>query len=117
MSINLTMMVGRLTRDPELKMGRSGVTFANFCLAANRQYKDQAGEKREETAFLPCLIFGKPAEWTGTHKKGEPVAVAGRLRTESWEGDGKQHSRLVLVVESIQFFEHTNSNSGDQPPF
>jgi len=99
--LNVTTLMGRLTRNPELRSGKSGARFAVFTVAVNRKWKDE-GTQREEAAFVPCLAFGPPAEWVAAGKKGESVMVSGRLRTESWEFDGTNHSRLVLVVSELQ---------------
>lgn len=105
--INNAVVGGRLTRDPELRRGNSGVPWATFTIAANHRYKTSDGE-REEVAFLNCVMFGKPAEWASEHKRGDHVVVCGRLRTTSWESDGKPHSRLELVVQDFRFFPAKN---------
>lgn len=104
--LNHTTLVGRLTRDPELRRGPSGTPYATFTVASNRKWKSE-GENgsREESAFVSCIAFGWPAEWAAQHRKGESVLVHGRLRTDSWEADGNTHSRLVLVVAELQFIQ------------
>jgi single-strand DNA-binding protein len=95
-----------------------GTPVASFSLAANRKYKAN-GDQQEETAFVNCALFGPPAEWLGEHRKGEKLAVSGRLRSESWESDGSTRWRLVLVVEEIDFYQRgtngPNGGAGGQP--
>ena len=76
--INSVVLVGRLVRDPEVRTTPRGVSVGNFTLAVNRRFKVN-GEAQEETAFVPCAVFNLPAQWLGEHKKGEKVAVSGRL--------------------------------------
>jgi single-strand DNA-binding protein len=129
--INSCVVAGRLVRDPEVRRGNSGTSWATFSIAANHKYK--AGDTvREEVAFVSCISFGKPAEWCASHKRGDHVVVNGRLRTSSWEKDGQKHSRLELVVDNARFYpaqviNHQNgsdsstpvpeSDSTDAPPF
>lgn len=106
--INSAVVGGRLVRDPELRRGNSGTSWATFAVASNHRYKTSDGE-REEVAFLNCVAFGRPAEWCAEHHKGDHVVVCGRLRTTSWESDGKPHSRLELVVQDFRFFPATRN--------
>ncbi len=123
--INNAVVGGRLTRDPELRRGNSGTSWATFSVASNHRYGD-----KDEVAFVSCIAFGKPAEWACEYKRGDHVVVCGRLRTTSWESDGKPHSRLELVVQDFRFFPARNGASEvpretsepevvetDRPPF
>ncbi len=100
--VNVTTLTGRLTRDPDVRSGQSGVRYALFTVAATRRWKDN-GNQKEETAVVPCISFGLPAERVAQHRKDEPIVVSGRLRSDRWEAEGAIHSRLVLVAGEIQF--------------
>jgi single-strand DNA-binding protein len=102
--------MGRLVRDSEIRFSSSGIAVASITIAANRRWKSKSGEIEEETAFVPCVVFGPPAEWTKEHRKGESLIVAGHLRTDSWQREGTAHSRLILVVDEIQFVERKRGN-------
>ena len=114
--INNTILVGRLVRDPERKVTRNGVSLGFCTVAVNRRYKDQNGQQKDEVAFVPCTVFGPPATWLMEYRKGTLVIVEGRLRTESWEGPDGMQSKLVLIVESIQFVESLKRASGIAAP-
>jgi single-strand DNA-binding protein len=105
-----------LVRDPELRYGQSGIAVASLTLAVNRRWKDkQTGQAQEESAFVPAVLFGRPAEWAKEHKKGECAIMSGRLRTDTWQSDGTSRSRLVLIADECQFVERIrggDSNGG-----
>jgi single-strand DNA-binding protein len=102
--LNYIVLTGRLTRDPVARRGETGVFFAYFTIAANRFYKDKTGAFQQETAFVPCVAFGRSAELISHRLKGEPVIAAGRLRTDVWEQDAEKRSQLTLVCESVRAF-------------
>ena len=102
-NINQVTVVGRLTRDPEVRFAATGTAVASFSVATNHRYQDKGGQWKDEAAFVPCSCFGRMAEQLTDKHKGEPVLVVGRLRTESWVKDGVNHSRLVLIAEVINF--------------
>ena len=110
-SFNRVMLMGNLTRDPQLKHLPSNVVVAEFGLACNRRYRTAAGEDRDEVAFVECAAFGRQAETIGQYcTRGKPLFVEGRLKYETWEakgGDDKQtggkRSRLSVIVENFQF--------------
>lgn len=96
--------MGHLARDVEVKFTNSGTAIGNFCIGVTHKYKAGNGEQREEVAWVDCVAWGKTGELIGQHlKKGDPIFVNGRLKTESWEKDGQKRSKLVLVVETFQF--------------
>ena len=107
--LNNVTVVGRLVRDPELKQTPSGLTVGAITVACNRVWKDANGQAREESAFIPVVVFGRPAEWLRDHKRGEPILISGRLRTESWEKDDRTLSKLVLVADVIRFFQRNQA--------
>lgn len=103
---NKVILAGNLTRDPELRYTPSGTAIAKFGLALNRKWKDQSGELKEEVTFVDVDAFGKQAELIGQYlKKGQPLLVEGRLRTDSWEDKQTQQkrSRLGVVLEGMTF--------------
>lgn len=102
--INQTFLVGRLTKAAELRYSLAGVAIGTFTLAANRKFKS-GDTLREEVLYLPCVTFGRPAEWIKDSSKGDAIAVAGRLKTEEWTKDNQKHSRIVLLVEELQRVE------------
>lgn len=112
--MNRVVLVGRLTKDPELKYTQSGVPVANFTLAVNRPFSNQQGEK--EADFINCIVWRKPAENVANFlKKGSLAGVDGRVQTRHYEGqDGKRVFVTEIVAESVQFLEP--KNQGSQPP-
>ena len=105
-SYNKVILMGNLTRDPELKYIPSGMAVANLGLAVNRVWTDrESGERKEEASFIDLEAWGRTAETMNEYlKKGSPALVEGRLRQQRWEtDDGQNRSRLVVVVERFQF--------------
>ena len=99
--LNITVLSGRLVRDPITRNNGSGMSF--FTIAANRRYRDKSDNRQEETAYVACKCFGGWADMVARHGKGDMLIAEGRLRTESWETDGTTRSQLVLVCDSVQF--------------
>ncbi len=113
-SLNKALLIGNLTRDPELRYVPSGSAVASFTVATNRVYKLQTGEKKEETSFIRVVVWGRLAEVCGEYlKKGNPVFVEGRLQSRSWDGpDGQKRSALEVIATNIQFLK---SSGGGAP--
>ena len=114
MSFNKVILMGNLTRDPELKSTASGQSVANFSIAVNRVYNDRDGNRQEDTAFIECESWGKTAETISKYlSKGRQLLVEGRLRQDSWEDKetGKNRSQLRVVVESFSFVNDGNRGS------
>ncbi|MEK4487866.1 single-stranded DNA-binding protein [Psychrobacillus sp. FSL H8-0484] len=111
--INRVVLVGRLTKDPELRYTPSGVAMARFTLAVNRTFSNQQGER--EADFINCVVWRKQAENTANFlKKGSLAGVEGRIQTGSYEGqDGKRVYTTDVVADSVQFLE-PRSSSGDR---
>jgi single-strand DNA-binding protein len=107
--LNHVMLLGRLTRKPEVRTCANGVAFGSFWIAANRYYRDKNGQNREEVAFVPCAAFGRSAEQLAHKRTGDPVLVVGRLKTDSWQAEGVNHSRLVLIAEEVRFVSSTQA--------
>ena len=117
-SLNKVFLIGNLTRPPELRYTPSGTAVADLRLAVNRNYTTQGGEKREETCFLTCVVWGKQAESCGEYlDKGSPIMVEGRLQTRDWETkDGQKRSVVEVVAERVQFMGRSKSAAaGDRP--
>ena len=103
-STNLVVISGRLTRDPDLKFISSGKAVCQLSLANTRYYKDKSGERKEDTSFVDVTCWDKTAEWVGESlKKGRPVMVEGRLKSESWEDktSGQKRSKLAIQATSV----------------
>lgn len=105
--LNDVKLVGRLTRDPELRYTPKGQALCRFDLAVNRRYKDTTGEWRDDTAFVPVVVWREAAERCRDRlKKGSPVYVEGRLRSRNWETkDGQKRSGLEVDTLRVQFLE------------
>jgi len=105
-SFNQVILLGNLTRDPQLKYLPSQTAVAEFGIACNRKFKSASGEDREEVTFVDCAAFAKQAELIQQYfTKGKPIFIQGRLKFDSWEdkqGGGKR-SKLSVVVENFQF--------------
>ena len=105
-SFNQVMLMGNITRDPQLKQLPSQTVVAEFGLAVNRRYRTSDGEEREETCFVDCSAYGKQAEVLAEYAgKGKPLFVQGRLKYDTWEDkqSGAKRSKLSVVVENFQF--------------
>ena len=104
-SLNKVLLIGNLTRAPELRYTPSGTAVSDLRLAVNRAYTTQGGDKREETCFLTVVVWGKQAESAAQYlDKGSPVLVEGRLQTRDWETkDGQKRSVVEVVAERVQF--------------
>lgn len=107
-SYNKVILVGNLTRDPELRFTPKGTAIARIGLAVNRSWRDANGELKEEVTFVDVDAFGKQAETLGQYmKKGRPLLVEGRLKLDTWEDKqtNQKRSRLGVVLESFQFLD------------
>ncbi|MDO8525893.1 MAG: single-stranded DNA-binding protein [Candidatus Omnitrophota bacterium] len=104
-NLNKVLLIGNLTRDPELRYIPSGSAVATFTVAVNRVYKDQAGEKKEQTSFIKVVVWGRRAEVCGEYlSKGSPVFVEGRLQSRDWETqEGQKRNTVEVVADNIQF--------------
>ncbi|HDI3618666.1 TPA: single-stranded DNA-binding protein [Listeria monocytogenes] len=109
--MNRVVLVGRLTKDPDLRYTPAGVAVATFTLAVNRPFKNGQGE--QEADFIQCVVWRKPAENAANYlKKGSLAGVDGRVQTRNYEGnDGKRVYVTEIVAESVQFLEPKNNNA------
>lgn len=105
-SFNKVILVGNLTRDPELRYTPKGTAVAKIGLAVNRVWTTETGEKKEEVTFVDVDMFGRTAENVAQYmRKGSPLLVEGRLRLDQWDDKqtGQKRSRLGVVAEVVQF--------------
>ena len=105
-SFNKVILIGNLTRDPDLRTTQNGTAICDLGLAVNRRWRDQAGRDQEETTFVDVTAWNKTAENCAQYlQKGAPVLVEGRLHLEQWEdrNGGGQRSKLSVVAEMVQF--------------
>ena len=111
-SFNKVILVGNLTRDPELRVTGTGLSICKIGLAVNRSYTSKEGESKDETTFVDVDAFGKQAEILGKYmQKGRPLMVEGRLKLDQWESnDGQKRSKLGVVLESFQFLGGRDDN-------
>ena len=111
---NKVMLMGNLTRDPQLSYTPNQLAVVDFGLAINRKRKDQDGTMHEETCFVDCTAFGGQAENINKYlSKGRGVFVEGRLTFNSWTGqDGTKHSKLKVTVENSQFLPRGGQGQG-----
>jgi len=121
-SLNKVILLGNLTRDPELRYAPNGTAVARFGLAVNTQRAGQGEDRKEEVCFVDIVAFGRQAETASEYlSKGRPALVEGRLQWRSWEGqDGQKRSKHEVVADRIQFMprgreegmERTNPGQG-----
>jgi len=116
-SLNKVMLIGNVTRDPEVKFTPKGSAVADLGLAINRSYTNQGGEKVEEVTFVDVELWGRLAEIAGEYaKKGRPIFIEGRLRIDSWEDkqSGQKRSRLKVVAEGLQLLGSRQGGGGGE---
>ncbi len=100
--MNISILTGRLTRDPELRFTPSGIAVAKFTLAVDRPYTNNEGKR--DADFIPVVVWKKTAEAVGDHlKKGQKVGVQGRIQTRSYEKDGRKVYITEIVAENVEF--------------
>jgi single-strand DNA-binding protein len=114
-SLNKVMLIGNLTRDPEIKYTPKGTAIADIGLAVNRNYTTESGEKREEVTFIDVTLWGRTAEIVGEYcKKGRPLFVEGRLQLDTWDDKqtGQKRSKLKVVGDNIQLLGGREGGEG-----
>ena len=111
--LNRVVLIGRLTRDPELRYTPSGTAVASFSIANNRTYA-VSGERKEDVSYFDCIAWSKLGEIITEYcKKGQKTAVEGRLQQRRWEDQDKnKKSKIELVIENFQFL--SGKNTGDE---
>ncbi|MCH2036224.1 MAG: single-stranded DNA-binding protein [Puniceicoccaceae bacterium] len=111
-SFNKVILMGNLTRDPEMRVTPNGHSICKLGLAVSRTFSTRDGERREETAFVDIDAFGKQAEVIAKYmRKGRPIMVEGRLKLDQWESnEGQKRSKLGVVLENFQFLGSRDDN-------
>ncbi len=114
MYLNKVMLIGNLTRDPEMKSLPTGMKVTNFSVATNRVWRDKDGAKKESTEFHNIVVFGRQAETVAQYmKKGSNIMIEGRLQTRSWEAEGKKNYRTEIIADNIQFGSRGSSDGSN----
>ena len=108
------IIVGNLTRDPELRSTPSGAQVCGFTVAVNRNYKDASGNSQEQVSFIDCSAWGRSGELIAQYaKKGSGILVSGRIEQRSWEDkEGQKRSRFEIVVEDFNFIGGSDGGAG-----
>lgn len=114
-SVNKVLLIGNLTRDPELRYAPSGAAIVKFGMAMNHVFTDKGGERHESTCFVDITAFGRTAENCNQYlKKGRQVFVEGRLEYSTWENkEGDKRSKHEVVAERVQFLGSARDNDGE----
>lgn len=117
MTLNKVMIIGNLTRDPELRTTPSGQQVASFGVATSRQWKNQTGQKQEQTEFHNIVVWGRLAEICKQYLgKGRKVYIEGRMQTREWEGqDGVKRQRTEIVTENMIMLDRAPQAGGATP--
>ncbi|OIO36013.1 MAG: hypothetical protein AUJ74_04095 [Candidatus Omnitrophica bacterium CG1_02_44_16] len=116
-NLNKVLLIGNLTRDPELRYTPGGTAVVNLRMATNRRYKDKAGEAKQDVCYMTVVAWDKQAEVCNQYlHKGSPLFVEGRLQSRSWDGpDGKKRSVLEIRAERVQFLGAPSSKANAAP--
>ncbi len=115
-SYNKVILMGNLTRDPELRyLPNSQTAIVEIGLAVSRKWRGQDGQDHEEVCFVDCTMFGKRAEVINKYlKKGNPIFIEGRLTFDSWQAqDGSKRSKLKVTIENFEFIGGQQQSGGD----
>ena len=114
-NLNKVLLMGNLTRDPEVRYTPKGTAVTELGIAVNRIYTGENGEKREEVTFVDVTVWGRTAENVGEYlKKGRPVFIEGRLQLDSWEDkqSGQKRNKLKVVADNVQFLGARGGGGG-----
>ncbi len=120
-SFNKVILMGNLTRDPEVRYTPNGIAVASFAIAVNRKYK-QGDETKEEVSYIDIVVFGKQAESCGQYiNKGDSVLIDGRLQQRRWDDKetGQKRNKIEVVAQSVNFMPKRSSGGkggGDSHP-
>jgi len=118
-SFNKVILMGNMTRDPELRYTAKGTAIAKVGLAVNRVWRTEAGEQKEEVTFVDVDVFGRTAENVGQYmRKGSPILIEGRLRLDQWDDKqtGQKRSKLGVIAETVQFLSSGNRGENGGAP-
>lgn len=119
MYLNKAILIGNLTRDPELRSLPSGIKVCSFSLATNRVWKDKAGARQESTDYHNVVVFGRQAETVAQYmKKGSSILVEGRMQTRSWDdkNSGEKKYRTEIVADRVQFGSRGGNSTAPTSP-
>ena len=113
--LNKVILIGRLTKDPELKSTGGGVSVLNFTVAITRKYKDANGERQSD--FVNCVAFRQTAEFISNYfKKGNMISIDGTIQTRNWDdGEGKRHYVTEVLVNEVGFIEGKKQDTESLP--
>ncbi|MDP6034983.1 MAG: single-stranded DNA-binding protein [Verrucomicrobiota bacterium] len=112
---NKVILMGRLTRDPEVRYVSSGTPVAGLSIAVNRYWRNQDGQQQEDTTFVDVSAFGKTAETIGQYlKKGKPIFMEGHLRLDQWDDKqtGEKRSKLKVIMDRFEFIDSRGEGGG-----
>ncbi len=117
-AFNKVILIGNLTRDPDLRVTNTGLSICKLGLAVNRNYTTKEGDSKDETTYVDIDAFGKQAEILSKYmQKGKPLMIEGRLKLDQWESsDGQKRSKLGVILENFQFIggrEESSSQSSN----
>ena len=115
-SVNKVILIGNLTRDPEVRHTPKGTAVGDIALAVNRNFTGDNGEKREETTYIDVTLWGRTAEIAQQYlRKGRPVYIEGRLQMDTWEDkqSGQKRSKLKVVAENLQLLGSRPDGEGN----
>lgn len=114
-NLNKVLLIGRLTRDPELRYTQGGTAVTEFGIAINREYTTADGTRKKDTCFVDIVLWARRAEVACQYlKKGSPIFVEGRLELDQWQSqEGQKRSRLRVVADNFQFLER--AGGGGRP--
>ena len=115
-NFNKILLIGNLTRDPQLSYLPSQTAVCEFGLAVNRTWNSKDGDKKQDTCFIDCRAFGKPAETLNKYvSKGDPIFIEGRLDFDQWtDKDGGKRSKHRVTVENFQFLGGSKNQQPEQ---
>jgi single-strand DNA-binding protein len=117
-SYNLVVLMGNLTRDPELRATSNGQSVCNFSLALNRSYKDASGNWQEATDYIDVIAWGPLGERVQQYvTKGRPVLVSGRLQNRTWEQDGQKRNKVEVVAQDVTFLGGRGEGANDSASY
>ena len=113
--MNIAILTGRLTKDPELRSTTSGKSVCSFTIAVDRRFKNASGER--EADFLPCVAWGQTGEFIAKYfHKGNKINVEGNIQTRSWEADGGWRYTTEIIVEQAEFGESKQTGYTNELP-